>query len=232
MLDGSRRTQNDFGAGNEDFSPKNLRPWRRRRSFIEALIHGYLTSLSLILAIGAQNAFVLRQGLRREHVLVVVAVCAGSDALLVGAGVVGFGAASALLPGLGTAMRWGGVGFLLVYGALRFRAALRGGEALRPTAGVAVPLGRVLSTCLLLTWANPHVYLDTLLLIGSISAQYAPFQAAFGFSAVLGSLSFFAALGFGAQLLAPVFARPASWVWLEVLVGMTMWGVAAALAFG
>ena len=199
---------------------------------IEALIHGYLTSLSLILAIGAQNAFVLRQGLRREHVLAVVAVCAGSDALLIVAGVAGFGAASALLPWLGTAMRWGGVGFLLVYGALRFRAALRGGEALQPAPGRAAPLRRVLASCLLLTWANPHVYLDTLVLIGSISAQYAPYQAAFGFAAVLGSLSFFAALGFGARLLAPVFARPASWVWLEVGVGLTMWGIAATLAFG
>jgi L-lysine exporter family protein LysE/ArgO len=198
----------------------------------EALLHGYLTSLSLILAIGAQNAFVLRQGLRGEHVLVVVLVCAGSDALLIAAGVAGFGAASQLLPWLGTAMRWGGVAFLLVYGALRFRAALRGGEALRPAAGGAVPLRRVLATCLLLTWANPHVYLDTLVLMGSISAQYAPHQAAFGVAAALGSFSFFAVLGFGARLLAPVFARPGAWVWLEVLVGLTMWGIATTLALG
>jgi L-lysine exporter family protein LysE/ArgO len=198
----------------------------------EALVYGYLTALSLILAIGAQNAFVLRQGLRREHVALVVAVCAGSDALLIAAGVAGFGAASALLPWLGMAMRWGGVVFLLVYGALRFLAALRGGEALRPAAGTAVPMRRVLATCLLLTWANPHVYLDTLVLMGSISAQYAPYQAAFGVAAALGSFSFFATLGFGARLLAPVFARPAAWVWLEVLVGATMWGIAATLAFG
>ena len=199
---------------------------------IEALIHGYLTSLSLILAIGAQNAFVLRQGLRREHVLAVVLVCAGSDALLIAAGVAGFGAAQALVPWLGTAMRWGGVAFLLAYGALRFRAALRGGEALQPSSGVAVSLRRVLATCLVLTWANPHVYLDTVVLMGSISAQYAPYQAAFGVAAALGSFSFFATLGFGARLLAPVFARPAAWVWLEVVVGATLWGIAATLAFG
>ena len=199
---------------------------------IEALIHGYLTSLSLILAIGAQNAFVLRQGLRREHVLAVVLVCAGADALLIAAGVAGFGAAQALVPWLGTAMRWGGVAFLLAYGALRFRAALRGGEALQPSSGVAVSLRRVLATCLVLTWANPHVYLDTVVLMGSISAQYAPHQAAFGAAAALGSFSFFAALGFGARLLAPVFARPAAWVWLEVVVGATLWGIAATLAFG
>ncbi|NCO17018.1 MAG: LysE family transporter, partial [Alphaproteobacteria bacterium] len=159
----------------------------------QALISGYLVSLSLIAAIGAQNAFVLRQGLRREHVLAVVLVCAGSDAVLIAMGVAGFGAVSALVPwlgqamrwggagflavygalrfqaawrggealvaGLGQAMRWGGAGFLAVYGALRFQAAWRGGEALVAGAGGAVPLGRVLATCLVLTWANPHVYL-------------------------------------------------------------------------
>ena len=199
---------------------------------IGAAVHGYLTSLSLILAIGAQNAFVLRQGLRREHVAAVVAVCAVSDALLILAGVAGFGAAQALLPWLGTAMRWGGVAFLLAYGALRFRAALRGGAALQPASGAAAPLRRVLATCLLLTWANPHVYLDTVVLMGSISASFAPHQALFGAAAALGSFSFFAALGFGARLLAPVFARPAAWVWLEVVVGLTMWAIAAALALG
>jgi L-lysine exporter family protein LysE/ArgO len=90
----------------------------------------------------------------------------------------------------------------------------------------------VLATCLVLTWANPHVYLDTVVLIGSISAQYAPHQLAFGVAAALGSLSFFTALGFGARALAPVFARPRAWVWLEIGVGLTMWAIAAGLAFG
>ncbi len=199
---------------------------------LEAGLHGYLVAVSLIVAIGAQNAFVLRQGLRAEHVGWVVLVCAVSDAVLIAAGVAGFDAAQAAVPWLGDAMRWGGVAFLLVYGALRFRAALRGGEALRPAAGASVPLGQVLATCLVLTWANPHVYLDTVVLMGSISAQYAPWQAVFAASAALGSLSFFAALGFGARLLAPVFARPTAWVWLEVGVGVTMWAIAAGLAFG
>lgn len=197
-----------------------------------ALWPGFSLGLSLILAIGAQNAFVLRQGLRREHVLAVVLVCAGSDALLIAAGVAGFGAAQALVPWLGTAMRWGGVAFLLAYGALRFRAALRGGEALQPSSGVAVSLRRVLATCLVLTWANPHVYLDTVVLMGSISAQYAPHGVAFGVAAALGSASFFSALGYGARLLAPVFAKPVAWVWLEVIVGLTMWAIAGTLAFG
>ena len=192
-------------------------------------VAGYLLAISLIAAIGAQNAFVLRQGLRREHVLAVVLASALSDAVLMAAGVTGFGAVSAHAPWIGDAMRYGGAAFLLVYGALRFRAALRGGEALRPTAGVTAPLAQVLMTCLVLTWANPHVYLDTVVLIGSISAQYAPHQAVFGVAAAFGSFSFFLALGYGARLLAPVFAKPQAWVVLEVIVGCTMWAIAAGL---
>jgi L-lysine exporter family protein LysE/ArgO len=199
---------------------------------LEAAVQGYLVAVSLILAIGAQNAFVLRQGLRREHVAAVVSVCALSDAVLIAAGVAGFGALSGAAPWVGAAMRWLGVVFLLVYGGLRFKAALQGGEALRPSEAGGAPLGRVVATCLVLTWANPHVYLDTVVLIGSISAQYAPHQLAFGVAAAVGSLSFFMALGFGARLLAPVFARPSAWVWLEIGVGCTMWAIAAALALG
>lgn len=198
----------------------------------EAAVQGYLVALSLILAIGAQNAFVLRQGIRGEHVLAVVAVCAASDAVLIGAGVVGFGAAQARIPWLGEAMRWGGVVFLLVYGAMRFRAALRGGEALRPAQDAKASLASVVATCLVLTWGNPHVYLDTVALIGSISAQHAPYQTAFGLAAALASFTFFSALGFGARFLAPVFANPRAWVVLEVVIGLTMWAIAAGLAFG
>jgi L-lysine exporter family protein LysE/ArgO len=194
-----------------------------------AAVSGFLVGLSLILAIGAQNAFVLRQGLRREHVGAVVLACGLSDAVLMTAGVLGFGALSEAMPWLGNAMRLGGAAFLIVYGALRFRAALRGGAALMPTDATAAPLGRVLATCLLLTWANPHVYLDTLVLVGTLSAQYAPYSGYFGLGAVTASFTFFAALGYGARLLAPVFARPASWVGLEVVVGCTMWAIAAGL---
>lgn len=199
---------------------------------LETAVQGWLVSISLILAIGAQNAFVLRQGLRREHVLAVVLVCATSDAVLIAAGVAGFSAASTAVPWLGEAMRWGGVAFLLAYGALRFRAALQGGEALTPGAGDPAPLTKVLATCLVLTWANPHVYLDTVALLGSISAQYAPHQTSFGIGAALGSFSFFSALGFGARFLAPLFANPRAWVVLEVVIGLTMWAIAAGLAFG
>jgi L-lysine exporter family protein LysE/ArgO len=195
----------------------------------DAFVQGFLVSISLIAAIGAQNAFVLRQGLRREHVVAVVALCALSDALLITAGVAGFGAASKMAPWLADAMLWAGVAFLVVYGAMRFRAAWQGGAALVPASYGAVPLGKVLATCLLLTWANPHVYLDTVVLLGAISAQYAPYGPAFGIGAALASLTFFSALGFGARLLAPIFAKPRAWVILEVVVGLTMWTLAAGL---
>lgn len=199
---------------------------------LTALIAGHLTALSLIAAIGAQNAFVLRQGIRREHVLPVVLACALSDAILISAGVAGFGTLSALAPWIATAMLYAGAVFLVIYGALRFKAALKGGEALRPAAGSISTLSATLTTCLVLTWANPHVYLDTVVLIGAISSQYSPHSVAFGIGAALGSLVFFSVLGFGARLLAPLFANPKAWVVLEVVVGLTMWTIATVLVLG
>jgi L-lysine exporter family protein LysE/ArgO len=199
---------------------------------LTALFFGFVTGLSLIVAIGAQNAFVLRQGLRREHVALVVAICALSDALLIMAGVVFLAGLLPLVPWLAVAMRWVGAGFLLVYGALRFHAAWQGGERLLPSGEASASAWRVGATCFLLTWANPHVYLDTVVLLGSISAQYAPYSLIFGIGAALSSLVFFSALGFGARLLAPVFANARAWVVLEVLVGLTMWAIAFALILG
>ena len=193
---------------------------------------GFFMGLSLIVAIGAQNAFVLRQGLRREHVGPVVAVCAISDALLIAAGVAGFGLVIGVLPWVVTLMRWLGVAFLAVYGAMRFKAAMAGGEALKPAEGATVPLSKVVGTAVLLTWANPHVYLDTMVLLGSISTQHAPLEWAFGAGAALSSLTFFTSLGYGARLLAPLFANSRAWVVLEVVVGLTMWIIAAGLALG
>lgn len=198
----------------------------------QATLAGFLLGLSLILAIGAQNAFVLRQGLKRSHVAVVVAICAGSDAILILAGVGGMGRLVASAPGLLTALRWIGVAFLLVYGALRFRSALAGGERLLVEGAAEQDLGRVAAACLLFTWANPHVYLDTVLLLGALSSQYAPHEWSFGFGAAFASLVFFSALGFGARLLTPFFATLRAWVGLEVVMGVTMWAIAARLAFG
>ena len=199
---------------------------------LEAALAGFLTGLSLILAIGAQNAFVLRQGLRREHVGAIVAVCALSDAVLIGLGVAGFGTVTEALPWIVPAMRWLGVGFLIWYGALRLKAAWVGGEALAPAGAEPIALRRALVTCLLFTWANPHVYLDTMVLLGSISTHYAPQEALFGLGAAVSSVVFFCTLGFGARLLAPLFARPRAWVVLEAVVGVTMWAIAASLALG
>lgn len=196
---------------------------------VTAAFAGFFTGLSLIAAIGAQNAFVLRQGLRREHVAVVVLICALSDAILIAIGVTGFGTLSTTHPWVMGVMLWGGVAFLLVYGALRFQAARKGGSALMPARDAAVPLSRVVLICLTLTWANPHVYLDTVALLGVISTQYAPAQHVFGAGAVLASFAFFASLGYGARLLAPVFARPRSWVILEIVIGLVMWAIAFSL---
>jgi L-lysine exporter family protein LysE/ArgO len=195
-----------------------------------ALVSGFATSLGLILAIGAQNAFVLRQGLRREHVALVVATCAISDALLIAVGVGGLAAVLPSYPLFSQIMLWASIAFLFVYGALRFRAALRGGEALVPAPGQAASALSVFLTCLAFTWANPHVYIDTVFLIGSIAAQYAPYGFSFGIGAAAGSFAFFTTLGFGARLLAPVFAKPKAWVVLEAGIGCTMWAIALTLA--
>jgi len=197
-----------------------------------AALAGFSLGFSLILAIGAQNAFVLRQGLRREHVLAVVLTCALSDAVLIAAGVAGFGALAEAAPGLAPAMRYGGAAFLLVYGALAFRRAWRGGAALAPAGAAPRALVPVLGTCLLFTWANPHVYLDTVVLLGSVAAQYPGQRLAFGAGAVAASFVFFFALGFGARLLAPLMARPGAWRVLEAGVGAVMWMLALALLTG
>jgi L-lysine exporter family protein LysE/ArgO len=189
---------------------------------------GFALSLTLILAIGAQNAFVLRQGLRRAHVFWVCLTCGASDALLIAAGVAGIGALSEAAPWFESLMRYGGAAFLIWYGARNARAAWRGGEVLLTDGGAAGGLRRTLLTLLALTWLNPHVYLDTVVLIGSISAQY-PDRLAFGTGAVLASFSFFFALGYGARLLSPIFARPLSWRILDGLIALTMWAIAAKL---
>lgn len=193
---------------------------------------GYGLALGLILAIGAQNAFVLRQGLRGEHVFVICLTCALSDALLIMAGVAGFGAMVEAAPWIEPVFRYGGVAFLLVYGARSFHAAFTATDALSPADATPARLWPVLATCLALTWLNPHVYLDTLVLVGSVSTQFGERRWAFGGGAVLASVSFFFALGFGARLLRPLFAKPSAWRVLDVLVGVVMWAIALGLVVG
>lgn len=197
-----------------------------------AFLAGFQLSLGLIAAIGAQNAFVLRQGLRREHVLAVCLFCAASDAALISAGVAGFGTLTRIAPTAGEVLRWGGVAFLVWYGARAFAAAWRGGGALEAARGGGTPLAGVLGALALITWANPHVWLDTVVLIGSVSAQYPGRAAPFGAGAAAASFVFFFALGYGARLLAPLFARPRAWQVLDLAVGVIMWAIALRLALG
>lgn len=195
---------------------------------LDTFLPGYLLSLSLILAIGAQNAFVLRQGLRREHVFWVCLTCGVCDAVLIAAGVAGFGTLAEHMPWFETAMRFGGAAFLLWYGWRSARSAWRGGQMLQADGGAKRALLPTILTVLALTWLNPHVYLDTVVLLGSISAQYDN-RLLFGAGAVSASLTFFFALGYGARLLAPLFGRPTSWRVLDSLIALTMWAIAAGL---
>lgn len=189
---------------------------------------GFRVGLGLILAIGAQNAFVLRQGIRREWVFVTCLFCAASDALLISLGVGGFGVLTARLPWLEPVLLWGGIAFLLVYGARAALAAWRGGEVLEPGQG-AGRLAAILGALALITFANPHVWLDTVVLLGAVSAQYGAARWSFAAGAMTGSVVFFFALGYGARLLAPLFARPMAWRVLDGLVALVMWSVALSL---
>lgn len=198
---------------------------------MSAALAGFTLGFSLILAIGAQNAFVLRQGLRHEHVFALCLTCALSDAVLIAAGVAGFGALSKALPWLEMAMRIFGAVFLIWYGVQNFRAAAKGGQAMQTEGRARVSLKSVLLTCLALTWLNPHVYLDTVVLLGAISAQYDD-RLQFALGAMASSFLFFFMLGYGARLLKPLFTSARAWQVLDVLVGLTMWAIAAKLIWG
>lgn len=193
---------------------------------------GLGAGLALIIAIGAQNAFVLRQGLRVEHVGLVVLVCMLSDAVLIAAGIVGIGELIRAAPAVVVVIRLAGAAFLLAYGVFAARRAFRPGTL--TASGRQGALGRkaVLATVLALTWLNPHVYLDTVLLLGTLANQHGELRWWFGAGAVLGSVLWFSALGFGARLLRPVFAKPAAWRVLDGAIAVVMAFLAARMAFG
>jgi L-lysine exporter family protein LysE/ArgO len=191
-------------------------------------VQGFALSITLILAIGAQNAFVLRQGLRQAHVFWVCLTCGVIDAVLIVAGIAGFGGLAQAVPWFEIAMRFGGAAFLIWYGGLNALSAWRGGTALEAAEDEQQSLVSIIGTLLALSLLNPHVYLDTVVLIGSISAQYED-RVTFGFGAVTASLTFFFALGYGARLLRPIFANPRSWQVLDALIALTMWAIAAKL---
>jgi L-lysine exporter family protein LysE/ArgO len=187
-----------------------------------AAVTGLGLGLSLIVAIGAQNAFVLRQGLRLEHVSAVVAVCAVSDAVLILAGVAGNSWLSTRLPDAITAIRLAGAAFLLGYAVLAARRALRPSAIAVDTGGTrSGPLATV-AACLALTWLNPHVYLDTVLLLGSVADSHGLRRWWFAVGAAVGSVIWFSALGYGARLLRPLFARPAAWRVLDAVIAVVM----------
>lgn len=198
---------------------------------MQAIGAGFGLGLSLIMAVGAQNAFVLRQGIRRSHVLAVCLTCALSDAILIAAGVAGFGRLTQAAPWIEPVMRWGGAAFLVVYGARSFLSAWRGGAVLVAEGQGGEALGPVLLTCLALTWLNPHVYLDTVVLLGAVAAQYED-RLGFALGAMTASVVFFFTLGYGARRLAPLFARPQAWRVLDFAVGLLMWTIAASLIRG
>ena len=190
--------------------------------FLAAAFSGLGLGLSLIVVIGAQNAFVLRQGLSGQHVRLVVTLCTLSDVLLIAAGVLGAGAVLTRLPGLLTGVRIAGGAFLLGYGILAARRAWRPSALLaeesRPRTGFAATA----ATCLALTWLNPHVYLDTVVLLGAIANTHHGQRWPFAAGAALASTVWFAGLGYGARLLRPVFARPAAWRILDAIIAVVM----------
>lgn len=197
-----------------------------------AALSGFLTTAALIVAIGAQNTFVLRQGLQRRHVGPVILFCGSADTLLVSLGVAGAGSLLALVPGLATALTLGGSGFLFAYGLLALRRA-SGAAALAAEAQPALTLGRTLAATAAFTLLNPHVYLDAVMLMGAAGASLpAAARPYFVLGASAASFGWFAALGYGARALAPILARPATWRVIDGLVGVTMVALAGRLLLG
>jgi L-lysine exporter family protein LysE/ArgO len=213
-------------------SPQRQPLQRLPHSMELAYFKGFATSAALIIAIGAQNAFVLRQGIKREHVLAVVLVCAVSDALLITLGVAGLGRLVQNEPALLALARYGGAAFLIAYGALAARRAW-GSATLAAAAGAPMSLRVAITTCLAFTYLNPHCWLDTVVLLGSISAQQPEGgRTAFGVGATAASFVWFFALGFGARRLRGLFERPLAWKLLDAGIALVMWAIAASLLFG
>lgn len=191
---------------------------------------GLGAGLALIVAIGAQNAFVLRQGIRGEHVGQVVLICMLSDIVLIAAGILGIGAVITAAPVIVVAIRLAGAAFLLAYGVLAAKRALKPGVLTADGQQGSLGLKAALITAVTLTWLNPHVYLDTVLLLGTLANQHGDLRWWFGIGAALGSVLWFGALGFGARFLRPVFAKPGAWRVLDALIALVMLFLGAKMA--
>jgi L-lysine exporter family protein LysE/ArgO len=194
-----------------------------------ALIPGFLTGLSLIVAIGAQNAFVIRQGLLRSHVFIVVAFCSLSDALLIVLGTGGLGKAIKSRPDLLTFIRWFGVAYLVWFGIKSLRSAFTDNQLLA-SGEAEISKSRVLSSVAALTYLNPHVYLDTVIFVGSIANQFKGDRWYFAFGASMASLLWFFSIGFGAQAASRVMAKPIFWRVFDTFVAIVMFSIAFSLA--
>lgn len=195
-----------------------------------AYLTGMLTGWSLIVAIGAQNAFVIRQGLTRKYVLPVVAICAIADAILIAAGVAGLGAIIKGLPWMLEFIRWFGVAYLLWFAFKSVRSALKN-DALDATGKQSGNLKSVILTVLAMTFLNPHVYLDTVIFVGSIANQFGDARWTFAFGAMTASLVWFFGLGYGARAASKFMAKPIFWKVLDSVIAVVMLALAATLAF-
>lgn len=198
---------------------------------MDAFISGFGLSLSLIFAIGAQNAFVLKQGIKKENVFIVSFLCAISDATLIFAGVSGFGYLVEQFPMLQTFARYGGFLFLLIYGLKSFYSAWTMSHELKPEGETPHSLLKTILLTLAFTWLNPHVYLDTVILLGSVSTKFGELAVVFGLGAMSASFVFFFSLGYGARLLAPLFKKAIAWKVLEFLIGFIMLTLAFVVLF-
>jgi len=196
---------------------------------MNAFISGFGLGFSLILAIGAQNAFVLKQGIKKEHVFIICLICALSDAILITLGVSGFGYLVEQIPSLQTIAKYGGFIFLLVYGLKSFWSAWTMSHKLNPLAQESTSLFKTILILLAFTWLNPHVYLDTIILLGSVSTKFGNLAPFFGLGAASASFVFFFSLGYGARILTPFFSKAISWKILEVLIGIVMLSLAFML---
>jgi L-lysine exporter family protein LysE/ArgO len=197
---------------------------------VGAFVAGFLTGLSLIIAIGAQNAYVLRMGLARRHVVPIVAICTLSDVALIAGGVGGLGGVIRSAPTALQVFRWVGVAYLAYFALTSFRRATHPG-ALDANEPLSVTRSSVVSTTLALTFLNPHVYLDTVLLLGSIANQYGHHRWSFALGAALASAAWFSSLGFGARLASRFMSRSVTWKVLDIVIGVIMTAVAIKLAF-
>lgn len=196
---------------------------------MQSYLQGMAIGFSLIVAIGAQNAFILKQGLKKQYVFWLCVICAASDSILILLGVLGFSKIVQTHPEFVEWAKYFGAMFLFIYGAQHFFQAFKTTTGLAPSESTESKFLKMILICLALTWLNPHVYLDTVVLIGSISTKFASTEVYFALGAITASWLFFFVLGYGARFLLPLFQNPKSWKILDFMISMVMWSIAVSL---